>query len=375
MLCRATHTGARGEGKAMRILGTMSGTSMDGVDAAVLETDGETILGFGPSGYRAYTADERAVLAAAQGCWPGAAGAARAAAVVEAAHAELLAGFGPVDAVAFHGQTLAHDPGGRGTHQAGDGARLAALTGRRVVWDFRTADVAAGGQGAPLAPLFHFALARRIGVAGPLAMLNLGGVANLTWIDPAAPDPAAPGALIACDTGPANAPIDDLVRARTGADCDRDGALALAGRADAAVLARFRAAPFHARPAPRSLDRGDFGWLAEAVAPMLIADAAATLAAVCAAGVAAVWPLLPAPPGRLLVAGGGRRNPALMAALAAALPIPPEPVERAGLDGDMVEAQAFAFLAARVLRGLPITVAGTTGAPRPLPGGRIAEPG
>jgi 1,6-anhydro-N-acetylmuramate kinase len=165
-------------------------------------------------------------------------------AVVEAAHAELLARFGAADAVAFHGQTLAHDPGGRGTHQAGDGARLAALTGRTVVWDFRSADVAAGGEGAPLAPFYHCALARWLGAEAPMAVLNLGGVANVTWIDPTAAAPEAPGALIACDTGPANAPIDDLVRARTGADCDRDGALARAGRVDRAILDRFRAEPF-----------------------------------------------------------------------------------------------------------------------------------
>jgi anhydro-N-acetylmuramic acid kinase len=359
----------------MRILGTMSGTSMDGVDAAVLQTDGETIFGFGPSAFRAYSAAERAALAAAQGRWPGQAGVAEASRIVEAAHAEAIARFGTVDAVAFHGQTLAHDPGGRGTHQAGDGARMAALTGQTVVWDFRSADVAAGGEGAPLAPFHHFALARRIGAAGPVAILNLGGVANVTWIDPAAPAPEAPGALIACDTGPANAPIDDLVRARSGATCDTDGALALAGRADAAVLARFRAEPFLARPTPKSLDRGAFAWLSEAVAHLSVEDAAATLTAICAAGVAAAWPLLPAPPARLLVAGGGRRNPALMAALAAALPVAPEPVEAAGLDGDMIEAQAFAFLAARVLRGLPITAPGTTGAPRPLTGGRVSRPG
>jgi anhydro-N-acetylmuramic acid kinase len=332
----------------MRILGTMSGTSMDGIDVAVLETDGHVIAGFGASAFRPYTDAERAALVAAQGRWPGAPGVAEAAAVVEAAHAELLAGFGAADAVAFHGQTLAHDPGGRGTHQAGDGARLATMTGRRVVWDFRSADVAAGGEGAPLAPFYHFALAQWLRAEAPIAVLNLGGVANVTWIDPTAAAPERPGALIACDTGPANAPIDDLVRARCGADCDRDGALARAGAA--------------------------FGWLRDAVAPLCVEDAAATLTAICAAGVAAAWPLFPEPPRRLLVAGGGRRNPALMGALANALPVPPEPVEAVGLDGDMLEAQAFAYLAARVLRGLPITAPGTTGVTAPQTGGRVDGP-
>jgi anhydro-N-acetylmuramic acid kinase len=358
----------------MRILGTMSGTSMDGIDAAVLETDGHVIAGFGASAFRPYTDAERAALVAAQGRWPGAPGVAEAAAVVEAAHAELLAGFGAADAVAFHGQTLAHDPGGRGTHQAGDGARLAALTGRTVVWDFRSADVAAGGEGAPLAPFYHFALAQWLRAEAPMAVLNLGGVANVTWIDPTAAAPERPGALIACDTGPANAPIDDLVRARCGADFDRDGALAGAGRVDRAILDRFQAEPFLRRPAPKSLDRGAFGWLRDAVAPLCVEDAAATLTAICAAGVAAAWPLFPAPPRRLLVAGGGRRNPALMGALADALPVPPEPVEAVGLDGDMLEAQAFAYLAARVLRGLPITAPGTTGVTAPQTGGRVDGP-
>jgi anhydro-N-acetylmuramic acid kinase len=347
---------------------------MDGIDMAVVETDGVDILSLGETRYRPYSDEEREVLRAALGTWPGDHRAEAAARVVEAAHAKLVQGLGEVDALGFHGQTLAHDPENRRTHQAGDGARLAKATGRMVIWDFRSTDVEMGGQGAPLAPFYHFALAQWLRAEAPMAVLNLGGVANVTWIDPTAAAPERPGALIACDTGPANAPIDDLVRARCGADFDRDGALAGAGRVDRAILDRFRAEPFLRRPAPKSLDRAAFGWLRDAVAPLCVEDAAATLTAICAAGVAAAWPLFPAPPRRLLVAGGGRRNPALMGALADALPVPPEPVEAVGLDGDMLEAQAFAYLAARVLRGLPITAPGTTGVTAPQTGGRVDGP-
>ncbi|MEY4981795.1 MAG: hypothetical protein RIR62_61, partial [Pseudomonadota bacterium] len=187
-------------------LGTMSGTSLDGVDAAMILTDGERILDFGPSAFRPYSPDEQATIRAALGQWPGDPAVARAAEVVEGAHAELLSRFSGAEVVGFHGQTLAHDPRGRGTHQAGNGALLARVLGLPVVWDFRSADVAMGGQGAPLAPFFHVACARRIGADRPLAFLNLGGVGNLTWVDPRQPAPESPGALLAFDTGPANAP-------------------------------------------------------------------------------------------------------------------------------------------------------------------------
>ncbi len=354
-----------------RIAGTMSGTSLDGVDAAVIETDGARVVDVGPSAYRAYTPAERDVLRAALGRWPGEPGVAEAASIVERAHAAVLAGLS-ADIVAFHGQTLAHDPGGRGTHQAGCGARLAETIGRPVVWDFRSADVAAGGQGAPLAPAFHFALARRIGGPGPVAFLNLGGVGNLTWIDPAAPAPFAPGAMLAFDTGPANAPIDDLMQARRGQAVDRDGALAAQGTAHRDVLSDWFAQPFFALAPPKSLDRLDFARLGAAVAGLGDADAAATLVEAVALSVARGLAQCPAPPARVLVAGGGRRNPAIMARLAAHLPAEVAPVEAVGLDGDMIEAQAFAFLAARVLRGWPISGPGTTGVAAPMTGGRIA---
>ncbi|MFN3644200.1 MAG: anhydro-N-acetylmuramic acid kinase [Gemmobacter sp.] len=367
------HGNGRGDGPVWA-LGAMSGTSMDGVDAAMVLTDGAAVLEFGPTAYRPYTEAERAVIAAAQGLWPGDPGVAAAAAVVEAAHADVLGRFEGAAVVGFHGQTLAHDPRGRGTHQAGNGAVLAAALGLPVVWDFRSADVALGGEGAPLAPFYHFALARRIG-GGPVAFLNLGGVGNLTWADPAQDRPEAPGALLAFDTGPANAPLDDLMRTRRGAARDEDGRLAASGRVSEAVLADLLALPYFARRPPKSLDRGAFAGLARAVAGMADADAAATLTAAAAACAAEGFAHLPARPARLLVTGGGRLNPTLMTMLAALLPgVAVAPVEDAGLDGDMLEAQAFAYLAVRVLRGLPTSCPGTTGVPAAVGGGQVSRP-
>lgn len=358
----------------VRALGTMSGTSLDGVDAAVVETDGEAILSFGDTAYRPYTETERETIREALGRWPGEPGVEEAAEVVETAHAALLSGFRDVDLVGFHGQTLAHDPAGRGTHQAGDGAVLAEVLGLPVVWDFRTADVRLGGQGAPLAPFFHFACARWIGARQPLAFLNLGGVGNVTWVDPRQPAPEAPGALLAFDTGPANAPVNDLMRARLGLAQDEGGALAAAGTADEALLARFLAHPYFLKIPPKSLDRDDFRALLDWVAPLPDADAAATLTAAAAAAVARGAEHFPAPPSRLLVTGGGRHNATLMRMLAGLMDCPVEPVEAVGLDGDMLEAQAFAYLAVRVLRGLPTSCPATTGVAANVGGGQISRP-
>lgn len=352
-------------------LGAMSGTSLDGVDAAMVLTDGERIQDFGPTGYRPYSDAERATLRAALGQWEGAEDAAE---VVETVHAELLARFAGADLVGFHGQTVAHEPGGRGTRQIGDGAILAEALGLPVVWDFRSADVQMGGQGAPLAPFYHFALARRIGAERPLAMLNLGGVGNLTWIDPRATAPEAPGALLAFDTGPANAPIDDLVAARLGQAFDKGGALAAQGTVCAGLLEVAMALPYFYRMPPKSLDRNDFHDLLDRVAPLSDADAAATLTAIAAASVMRGVEHCPVAPAEILVTGGGRRNPVLMEMLAAGLGCPVRPVEAVGLDGDMLEAQAFAFLAVRVQRGLPTSAPGTTGVPAAIGGGRISRP-
>ncbi|WP_282024925.1 anhydro-N-acetylmuramic acid kinase [Limimaricola cinnabarinus] len=363
-----------GTGDRIRALGAMSGTSLDGVDAAVIETDGETVFGFGESAYRPYSEAERAVLRAALGLWEGEAVEA-AAEVVETAHAEILSGFEDVELIGFHGQTLAHEPRGRGTHQAGSGAILAEALGVPVVWDFRSSDVRFGGEGAPLAPFYHFALAKFIAAAEPLAFLNLGGVGNLTFADPGFAQPEVEGALLAFDTGPANAPINDLVQRRLGRALDEGGALAAMGEVDDAVVARFLEHPHFYRMAPKSLDRDAFAALAREVEALPDADAAATLTACAAAAVMRGMEHCPAPPARLLATGGGRHNPVLMAMIAAGVDCPVLPVEEAGLDGDMMEAQAFAHLAVRVARGLPTSAPGTTGVRAAVGGGTLSRPG
>jgi anhydro-N-acetylmuramic acid kinase len=354
--------------------GAMSGTSLDGVDAALLRTDGHDIFDFGDSRYRPYSKPERDVLRAAIGHWPGEAGVAAAAEVVETAHAAVLSRLKGAELVGFHGQTLAHDPHGRGTHQAGCGQVLADVLGLPVVWDFRSADVELGGEGAPLAPFFHFACARWIKATMPVVFLNLGGVGNLTWVNPAAPGPEAEGALLAFDTGPGNAPLDDLMQARCGRPRDEGGAMALAGQADAAIVRAALTRVFMSRMPPKSLDRKDFSDLSDLVKEMNVEDAAATLTAISAEAVARGLEHCPTPPAQVLVSGGGRHNRAMMAALAARITCPVLPVDAVGLDGDMLEAQAFAYLAVRVSRKMATSGPATTGVRANVGGGVLSQP-
>ena len=358
----------------LRAIGLMSGTSLDGVDAAAIDTDGERIAGVGRSVTLAYPPALRAALRqlidrAAEATLPPDDPALHAATVsLTLRHAEAVAALDtPCDLLGFHGQTILHRPDRRLTWQIGDAGLLARTTRTPVAWDFRSADVAAGGQGAPLAPLFHAALARDL--PGPLCVLNLGGVANLTWLG------AATGGerpILACDTGPGNAALDDWALRHTGHPLDRDGALALAGTPDEAVLSRLLRQPYFGRNPPKSLDRQDFSNPLRET-DLSPADGAATLAEFTARAVAATP--LPATPLRWLVCGGGRHNPALMAALRRSLHGTVEPVEAAGWDGDALEAQCFGFLAARVARGLPLSLPGTTGVPEPCAGGKIEGQG
>jgi anhydro-N-acetylmuramic acid kinase len=285
-----------------------------------------------------------------------------------------LQGFDDIDLIGFHGQTLAHDPTGRGTHQIGSGAVLAEALGKPVVWDFRSSDVTLGGEGAPLAPFFHFACARWINADAPLAFLNLGGVGNITWIDPSQDRPQDEGALLAFDTGPANAPINDLVQARLGLEYDRDGGLAKLGRVEDGALELFLEDPYFFRMPPKSLDRDAFADMIGLVRELSDADAAATLTAMSAAAVMRAMEHCPAPPQKTLVTGGGRKNPVLMQMLAVGLDCPVLPVEQVGLDGDMLEAQAFGYLAVRVARGLPTSCPSTTGVRAAVSGGEISYP-
>lgn len=354
----------------LRAIGLMSGTSLDGVDAAWIETDGERVGRIGPALTLPYDATLRGDLRRLLDLAPCLAPDDRFLADVEARltqlHVEAVRALNsPCDIVGFHGQTILHRPRARRTWQIGDAAFLASAIGVPVAYDFRSADVAAGGEGAPLAPVLHSALSADLG--RPLAVLNVGGVANVTFI-------AEDGALLACDTGPGNGPLDDWCQRHSGAAFDRDGVLAASGTVDAVVLAALLADGYFARPAPKSLDRLDFARSLstsglDALSP---ADGAATLVAFTAEAVART--ALPATPHRWLVTGGGRRNPAMMASLRARLGAPVEPVETVGWDGDALEAQCFSLLAVRVERGMPLTYPGTTGVDRPLPGGRLVTP-
>jgi len=351
------------------VLGLMSGTSLDGVDVALLVTDGESRIETGPWATYPYEKGVRETLRAVLG---GGGAVAEAERAVTLAHAAAVARFlaeraiekRSIDLIGFHGHTILHRPREGRTWQIGDGAALAHLTGIDVVNDFRSADVAAGGEGAPLAPLYHAALAR--GLERPLAVLNLGGVANVSWI-------GADGELLAFDTGPANAPLDDWARRHSGEAMDADGRLARAGNVDRAIVEALLAHPYFTRPPPKSLDRDDFPW--RMVERLDAADGAATLTAFAAAAVAAGSRYLPEAPRRWLATGGGRHNPALMAALADAVGMPVDPVEVVGWQGDALEAQAFAWLAVRSRRSLPLSLPSTTGVSRPLSGGRFHPAG
>jgi anhydro-N-acetylmuramic acid kinase len=364
-------------------IGLMSGTSHDGVDIALIETDGDIVSRFGATAHRSYSTPERALIrgatAAALNITDRTARpeiVAAAEATVNDAHAKAVVtflaanGLRPRDiaVVGFAGQTVLHRPERRLTIQIGDGRMLATQLGIPVVYDFRAADVAAGGEGAPFSPIYHRALALALGPEPPVAVLNIGGVANVTYIDG--------DTLIACDTGPGNALLDDFVRLRTKKPLDADGHIAQAGRVDREAIARLLKHPFFAKSPPKSLDRNEFrGWVGVTFDGHSVEDGAATLTALTAAAVARIVPLLPRVPKNWIVSGGGARNPTMMRMLAERLaPARVQTADDAGWSIDALEAQAFAYLAVRSLRGLPISLPATTGVPQPQCGGVLAEP-
>jgi anhydro-N-acetylmuramic acid kinase len=365
----------------MTTIGLMSGTSLDGVDVALIETDGKQIRGFGPTGYRPYTDRERSLLHQAlteavhlsqRDARPGILREAEQA--ITLAHAEAVRTFNAqnriacedIDIVGFHGQTVLHRPERRLTVQIGDAVALARAIHIPVMHDFRAADVAAGGQGAPFVPVYHRALAQSLGREGPIVVVNIGGVSNITYID-------GTDTLIACDTGPGNALLDDFMFRVMNQAFDCEGRLASQGVADQAWIARALELPFFALPPPKSLDRNDFGALK--LGTVRPADGAATLTALTAAAIARIVPLLPKPPKSWIVAGGGARNLTMLRMLREQVqPATVESADALGWSGDAIEAQAFGFLAARGMKGLPLSYPATTGVPMPMTGGLIARP-
>ena len=355
----------------IRVLGCMSGTSMDGVDVAVVETDGQDRVQFGPVGFRPFMVDERAVLRSALGQFAETVPR-DACAVVDRAHAEMVGQCSGLDLVGFHGQTTAHDPERGRTCQIGDGARLAKASGVPVVWDFRSDDMAAGGVGAPLAPFFHHALARYLDVEAPVAFVNIGGVANVSFVDPRFATPDEPGAVLAFDCGPGNALLDDFMRGRTGNPIDEGGACAKGGIAVSDIVAKALSGPFFSQPGPKALDRGDFDAVHSQVAALDTPDGAATLVALTVSGIARAAEHMPVGPTQWFICGGGRHNEAIMDGLKTQLGDGVVSVDTVGLNGDAIEAQAFAWLAVRVLRGLATSGPSTTGAAHAVCGGRIS---
>jgi len=354
-----------------RAIGVISGTSMDGIDVALVETDGNRAVRPGPGRTYPYRDALRAQLLRLI------AEAERAQtdpleeleAEVTEAHMGAVRAFmaeqgltvREVGLVGLHGQTVFHRPEARFTRQLGFGQRIAKGLGIDTVARFRHADVAAGGEGAPFAPLYHRALATSLDQ--PLMVLNLGGVGNVTYLDG--------DTVIAFDTGPASALLDDFVLRRRGVAFDEDGRLAAAGNINEELVRAFMDNPFFDRPAPKSLDRNDFHRRAQGVEALSDADGAATLAAFTVESVVAALRHVPGTPKRWLVTGGGRRNGHFMRHLAERLGVPVEPVEAVGWDGDFLEAQCFGYLAVRSHRGLPLSLPTTTGVPRPMPGGEL----
>ena len=356
-------------------IGMMSGTSLDGVDVALIRSDGARRVETGPARTYGYSEAQRAAIRACLGREQASEAAIDA---VTDAHRSALQDFlagenlrpAEVAWIGFHGQTIFHDPTNGVTVQIGDAEALAQAAGIPVVSDFRSADMRSGGQGAPLAPLYHAALSADL--EQPLAVLNLGGVANVTWIGAVRRDAAVEDTpLLAFDTGPANALLDDWMVRKAGAPFDRDGQTAASGTADAERVAAWLEHPYFAAEPPKSLDRNDFD---AAVDDLGVADGAATLTEFTVRSVAAASAWMPERPRRWLVTGGGRKNGVLMDGLRRVLEAPVEPVEAAGWNGDALEAQAFAWLALRVADGLPTSLPATTGVPQPTSGGVIGRP-
>ncbi len=356
-------------GRIETAIGVISGTSMDGIDVALIRSDGEAFVEPGPGATFPYPPELKRALQAviadpqrALGPMP------ELEREVTEAHVGAVEAFmqqfgidrGSVGLVGLHGQTVLHRPREHFTRQLCDGARAAAMLGVDVVNDFRAADVAAGGEGAPFAPLYHAAICA--GLPRPVMVLNWGGVGNVTYLGPG-------DEIVAFDTGPANALLDDFVARRRGLTHDEGGALAAAGHVDAAILARLMSDPYFHRPAPKSLDRNHFHALGAAADTLGDADGAATLAAFTVEATAAALRQVSARPLQWLVCGGGRLNETLMRKLAERIGAPVRPIEAIGCDGDVIEAQCFAYLAIRSRRGLPLSLPTTTGAPRAMPGG------
>lgn len=365
-------------------IGLMSGTSMDGIDIALLHTDGGSrvergaFLGIPYENafrQRLKQALEDARVARFRDDRPGCLLSVED--ELTRRHAEAVEKFlqvnglsaSEIDVIGFHGQTVLHRPEQRLTIQLGDGQCLADLTRIPVVFDMRANDMAHGGQGAPLVPAYHAALAEGLQLPEwPVCFVNIGGISNLTFI-------GTDGEIVAYDSGPGNSLIDQWVDANAGVPYDQGGLIASEGQIDHDLAGTYLSQPFFTDKRRRSLDRNDF--LPPAGHQVELADGARTLAYVAAASIIQSSKHLPEPPGLYVVCGGGRLNEVLMAdlrELAGERDARVATAEEAGLDGDAMEAEAWAYLAVRSMKGLPLTFPGTTGVPSPMKGGLVASP-
>jgi anhydro-N-acetylmuramic acid kinase len=372
---------------AICAIGLMSGTSMDGIDLAVLVTDGENVVERGPSHFVPYEAAFRRRIEASleeakaivqRDQRPGDLAALereitmRHAQAVSAFRAKLAGTWAAPELIGFHGQTVLHRPEQALTVQLGDGALLARETGMAVVHDMRANDMRHGGQGAPLVPAYHAALARSLPEAWadsfPVAFVNIGGISNVTWVPKS-------GAPVAFDSGPGNALIDQWVSREGGLPFDENGMIASEGGVIRAVVEQYLDSPFFAQAAPKSLDRNDF--TLAFITGAELADGARTLAAVSAEAILLSAGQMPEPPKLWIVCGGGRKNPHIVADLRTGAEAAGAAVilaEDAALDGDAMEAEAWAYLAVRARHGLPLTFPTTTGCNKPITGGVLNLP-
>ena len=351
-------------------IGLMSGTSLDGIDATLIETDGFRIKRYIASHYLSYPEAVRSSLAdiVARNGKVEKEAIEQAQKAMTHVHVDAVqsllqkAGLSPqaIDVIGFHGQTIDHRPDDQCSWQIGDGALLAQETKIDVVAQLRQHDVQSGGQGAPLVPIYHQALAANL--PKPVLFLNIGGIANITYL-------GEHDDIRACDTGPGNALINDWVVKQTGQPYDRNGETASRGVVDQDLLDALLDHPYFTAPLPKSLDRNQFNHVD--YSGLSTEDGAATLTAFTVTAIVKSLALLPTQPTAIYVMGGGRHNHYMMQQLAHEAQLPIHPAETLGYDGDMIEAEAFAFLAVRSLKNLPITFPLTTGAKQPLCGGTL----
>jgi len=362
----------------LTIIGLMSGTSADGIDAALVSTDGQTHCELLDSHFAPYRATTRQEILQTR-----AAPATRLADVkykqaltkaITEDHVSAVKHFldkthHHIDFIGFHGQTVFHDPKIGRTIQLGDGAEMARSTAIDTVYDFRRADMDAGGQGAPLAPIYHQFLVKERKIPEPACIINIGGVANLTYIDG--------DQILGFDIGPGNGLMDELVARRTGKPFDNDGALANAGKADQTLINAVLSDPFFDESGPKSLDWGYFLHYLDLprLSEMTLNDSLASLCQITAKAIHHALATLPRRPASLVITGGGRHNQTLMRNIEVGLPSNSKLLDGsdAGLETDMMEAELIAFLTARHHFQLPSTFPETTGVDSPQIAGVLAR--